>query len=202
MKRRHFLKLLAAIPFIGLAVAKATEKSEQGYVLAPYHPIYQSTPETTLKRKGELTVLVGFPKTGKTTLAKEMCRMTSGSGKAYLIDDADSFTDPYSDVNYLLRRGIDVLAVIQPPPNYLSKDVFEALAKSEHLDFASASSVRLMLYQASRVILIKGFKWQLDDAKNPKNVDFTWTCRSLKNRYAPVGDDWQWHASLPFKRLA
>lgn len=188
MKRRHFLKLFAAIPFAGPVIAKALSKPEPKVELS----------EVSLKtlghlpERGSLILVVAPPKFGKTAFAR-----SAALNGNYILDNVENLSDPAADCAHLVSRGITVIAIVQE-----LKDATLLLsygAGPEMLRHRTNPSISRMIMQADRVILITGFSLRiLPPVQDKKYVDLSWRCLTLKDRHRRNGEKWEWNTTVPF----
>lgn len=180
MKRRHFLKLAIALPFVGTALTNAAEKPDPDprVVHSPYYPLH------TTARRATLTIIMGKSKMDKHTFAETFfyakptincgfgpqgMRATGKWHTTHL--SADSLRDPLGDCEYILKMGVNVVLIVDE-----DKEM-----KSNVLAYVYGGRSEIF-NRADLIIRVEEFKVEPNHT-NATTLK-TWRCCTLKTRFS------------------
>lgn len=172
LNRRSLLKLLGILPLaavartFGDAPKPARSPARSDVWVNPY------------KSRGTLMVMVGRSKFGKTRLAKFL----AGRHGMYVMDDCERLKDPAADCEFLVNHGINVLAIVRAD---------RLVSKNDTLMLAYGGVPAMpIMHQADWVFAVEG--WGVEENTATSSKDFTWSCRTLKDRFGHFQKTWQW----------
>lgn len=175
--RRSLLKFLAIAPIAAPITAVCTAVREPTRIDALPKPSVWVNPYIS---RGTLMVLVGPPKNGKTALARWL---TSRHGM-YLMDDCEKLTDPAADCDFLVTRGISVLAVVRS----------DRQVKNDLLSMSYGGKPTTdMMHQADWVFYVGTYGFDRMTAPGVRN--FWWQCSTLKDRFGSYHKNWTWNTT-------
>lgn len=182
INRRNVLKYLTCLPFVGPALAKAAVPVPKPEVMK----LKTHWEETSLLRggsnRGKLIIIIGDPKTGKTSLANEIARK---HGYA-LIDDAHKLSDPMVPCSLWLAHGVNVVVVAETCRFQDSLICSMSGVESGTLTLFNEAD---WVFEVERMTSM----WSASLPENERPFRKSWRCQTIKHRYCPGNDTWWWN---------
>lgn len=171
LTRRSLLKMALLSPLVGdFPNSFSSFKNE---------PPVKTESVNPLRRHGELTLIIGGTKTGKTALAKFLHERHN----VYIMDNCERLTDPVSDCEFIRRQGLDVVAVMEE-----NSDIKQTLLSN----ITSPHSTELIM-RADWVFCVTAVGFDRKTGDKPRN--YWWKCATIRDRRGCFRGKWVWETN-------